>query len=293
MKFISTLTLLFLSSHLLFSQQYQASRKIITDQSGEYHFYTLRKTPENLKFNNVLTYFWFDDRQIRSNQGGASGELLHGAYECYFPDKRLQKQGGFFLGLKDGQWKYWNSDGFLLQIETYEKGLLNGAFERRGGAGLLLVRGSYSMNQKDGEWSEFDSTGKFTRSYTWKKGKKEGDFTEVSSSGIIKGTYRNNLINGKLYYMNGEKCDSVKYYKNGTEIVKKKKEEVRTKKVKAEASQPKEKAKSEAPKTKEPSNQQKLKAVNPKPADTTQPKTPFWKKWFKKTKKPTDSIRKK
>ena len=62
--------------------------------------------------------------------GGYAGELLHGEYLVYDKEKNLITKGGFAYGLKQGIWKYWNSQGILRYTVEYKDGLLDGEYIR-------------------------------------------------------------------------------------------------------------------------------------------------------------------
>jgi antitoxin component YwqK of YwqJK toxin-antitoxin module len=80
-------------------------------------------------FNKTKFYFWYKAQHILSTQGGGSGELLNGDFIAYHENKQLAQKGSFHKGLKDGKWMYWRTDGTLMTIESWRKGILSGEKE--------------------------------------------------------------------------------------------------------------------------------------------------------------------
>ncbi|HZY40276.1 MAG TPA: hypothetical protein VFE53_26665 [Mucilaginibacter sp.] len=76
------------------------------------------------KIKNDRYYFWYLNNLIHSTQGGYNGQLLNGHYVAFYPDKNLKEQGDFKTGLKDGEWKTWNSKGDLTSVTNWNDGVL-------------------------------------------------------------------------------------------------------------------------------------------------------------------------
>lgn len=79
-----------------------------------------------IKTKPHLTYHWYKNRKIFTNQGGIGGQVLDGKYLCYSHDDKLIEDGWFYRGLKHGTWKRWDDKGDLLYQKNYYKGLLQG-----------------------------------------------------------------------------------------------------------------------------------------------------------------------
>lgn len=77
---------------------------------------------EKIKPSQELIYYWFNNGLINRNMGGYSGKLLHGSYQVFDKWQTMVVQGDFNMGLRDGEWKYWYTNGNLKRIESWKKG---------------------------------------------------------------------------------------------------------------------------------------------------------------------------
>jgi hypothetical protein len=75
------------------------------------------------RIKNDRYYFWYLDNIIHSTQGGYTGQLLNGHYLAFYPDHNLKEEGDFKTGLKDGEWKIWNSKGDLTSVTNWNEGI--------------------------------------------------------------------------------------------------------------------------------------------------------------------------
>lgn len=101
--------------------------------------------------NPSVYYYWYANGNIFLNQGGYSGNLLHGAYVEYGTDGSLLLKGAYERGLKSGHWIYWYADGSLREIIEYEGGLLEGKTTRYTTDGRILFSAEYRNNRLHGE----------------------------------------------------------------------------------------------------------------------------------------------
>ena len=92
-------------------------------------------------------YYWFKSQVVVRTQGAASGQLLHGLFESFYDNKQLSSRGNFSKGLKQGVWMYWNLDGILVRIETWEQG------EKRGDEILYDSKGKWLESIEHGSRS--------------------------------------------------------------------------------------------------------------------------------------------
>jgi len=76
------------------------------------------------KIKNDRYYYWYYNNLIHSTQGGYNGQLLNGHYVAFYPDKNLKEEGDFKTGLKDGEWKTWNSKGDLTNVTNWNNGVV-------------------------------------------------------------------------------------------------------------------------------------------------------------------------
>lgn len=75
------------------------------------------------KMKNDRYYYWYLHNIIHSTQGGYSGQLINGHYIAFYPDHNLKEEGDFKTGLKNGEWKTWNSKGGLTSVTNWDEGV--------------------------------------------------------------------------------------------------------------------------------------------------------------------------
>jgi len=92
-------------------------------------------------------YYWYSNTGIYSNQGGFSGNVLHGDYLEYDQEGNLITKGYFNKGLKSGTWVYWYNSGARKLIIDYNEGVQEGSEFKYSEAGKL----KYSAEFKAGE----------------------------------------------------------------------------------------------------------------------------------------------
>jgi hypothetical protein len=73
-------------------------------------------------FKPDRTYHWVRAQQLFSTQGGASGDVLHGAFLAYHPNGQLKEAGRFKEGTKQGEWRAWNERGELIRVTRWRNG---------------------------------------------------------------------------------------------------------------------------------------------------------------------------
>ena len=145
---------------------------------------------EQIKVDNEKKYFWYRNGFVNSNIGGYHGQLLNGEYKLLDINNNLLITGRFELGLKTGQWKYWNKYGNYIRIESWKKGLLHGTVQKFYSNGVKKEELHYRKGSKNGRFVKYDKAGQF----------------------IEKGNYKNGKLHGKLlYFSDGEKMNSVKF----------------------------------------------------------------------------------
>lgn len=118
--------------------------------NGEFfQFHVLdRDKKEPKKFDKEKRYFWYKSQEVMSTQGGAGGQLLHGAYEQFYSNKQLAARGSFSRGLKHGKWTYWYENGALRKIEEFSKGESKGCLEVFDTLGKLEKQIEFKGNKK-------------------------------------------------------------------------------------------------------------------------------------------------
>ncbi len=140
-KLITILSIIIASNFTSYCQKeiYNTNTRTIiithTDSVIKANVLTLK---EDIKLNDDLKYYWYNNNEIGFNRGGINGKPLHGLYSIYNSENLLLVQGNFNHGLKTGKWKRWYVSGELKKTENYEKGLLNGEKKSFSESGELL-----------------------------------------------------------------------------------------------------------------------------------------------------------
>lgn len=150
-RFLILTGIYFVYNANLFSQEFNNIRKI-TVSRGDTTVVTGIMTGEKPdKINPNVFYFWYSKAAIFSNQGGFSGNLIHGEYAEFLYDGKLHKKGYFDRGLKSGKWLIWHDNGTIKESTMYENGLLNGKSSIYSMNGKPLFEGNYSNNLINGK----------------------------------------------------------------------------------------------------------------------------------------------
>jgi len=112
-----------------------------------------------------LWYSWTAGGEIRSTQGGFSGQLLNGDYHSFYENGMPQESGAYIAGLKSGIWRNWNSNGTLFQILTYRSGLRSGGYAVYDANGKLRQTGAYDSDLLEGAVRDYPATDSTTVSW--------------------------------------------------------------------------------------------------------------------------------
>ncbi len=108
------------------------------------------------KLNDSVVYYSFFQGDIVGNKGSYYGNLLHGDYVKLLDTGKIEEQGQYRFGTKNGKWKYWNSNGELKRIENWKNGLLNGDYWKQDSLGNRYEI-NYKNNVKNSEKIQIDS----------------------------------------------------------------------------------------------------------------------------------------
>jgi len=101
------------------------------------------------------------------------------AFKGYYPNGRIETQGVYHDGKKQGKWKYYDVNGILYHEENYSKGELNGPY------------------------LYFFKNGKTDRSFQYVDGKPNGPYIEY---------YANDSLYAKGYYLDGQWAGMLETY---------------------------------------------------------------------------------
>jgi len=128
-KIGSSIVLMLFTALLAVAQKYEVNtdiRSIVLNCPDSTIKFEILNTDKSFKIDDELIYYWYSTDKINTNRGGINGKPLHGFYHVTSKKGGLLVQGIYKLGLKDGKWKYWYSDGELKKVEIWKKGKLNG-----------------------------------------------------------------------------------------------------------------------------------------------------------------------
>lgn len=96
--------------------------KTIEYTDGRENF-NICKAKQVVIFKEDLEYYWYNEfSKIKSSKGGAGGNLLHGRYQLFDEKGNLSHEVNFYLGLKDGVEKHWDSIGKIKETYKFNKG---------------------------------------------------------------------------------------------------------------------------------------------------------------------------
>lgn len=107
------------------------------------------------------------------------------------------------------------------QIQSNQGGytgrLLHGDYTSINNDRTMREQGTYWYGLKDGFWKYWHPNGRMKKSMTWHRGELQGDFADFDENGsVIKcGRYRNNKLQGKVYYYTSNTPVKVEYYEKG------------------------------------------------------------------------------
>ena len=125
---------------------------------------TLADVKIDKTISNVI-YYWYTSSGIHRNQGGYTGNLLHGEYLEFNKDNNLIVKGNFSFGLKSGIWYNWYSDGKLKEISTWSEGKLDGPFMLYDENQKITFNGKYKENNLNGACTHVENDSIFQVKY--------------------------------------------------------------------------------------------------------------------------------
>jgi hypothetical protein len=96
-------------------------------------------------------YYWYSSFGIYCNQGGYTGNLLHGEYLEFDKNKKMITRGFFYYGLKGGTWYNWHSNGLILDFTNWKNGRKHGKYVKYLQDGSQEIIGNYKMNKFNGK----------------------------------------------------------------------------------------------------------------------------------------------
>lgn len=164
----------------------------------------------------------------RINRKDAEGKPT-GLWKWFFTDGKLQQEGSFKNGLKNGIFKTYDKTGNLSKIEKYIDDVKQESAEEVARLelrrdyfpdGKVKVEATYRQGVAEGIRREFDEQGQVVQSYTFSKGVLIGQGI-VSNEGLRHGQWKEFYPNGKVRaegtYTQGKRTgDWLFYYPQGS-----------------------------------------------------------------------------
>ena len=98
----------------------------LADQAGYVDASVLDEQAGTKHYDPALDYHWFRAQQLQVTRGGASGRLLDGPYQAYFPNGQLREAGSYEKGTREREWRAWSSTGELTATVEWKAGRLHG-----------------------------------------------------------------------------------------------------------------------------------------------------------------------
>ena len=234
MKFILLFLIVVFSFSSVFSQKPKdiTNYKSIRANNEFFQFHVKdhdEKMPRN--FSNNKIYFWYKSQEIIATQGGGSGQLLHGNFESYFPNKQLCKRGAFVNGLQHGKWTFWYDNGNLKKIEYFKHGVNVKTTTYYNENGIVSKTSTHKGNKiiidKDSTITVFDKDSIVLKKQTYfpngtvdiqqyKEGELHGKQSTQNKKAKTKSVenYKRGKLQGKQIADDGDNR-SITFYKNG------------------------------------------------------------------------------
>jgi antitoxin component YwqK of YwqJK toxin-antitoxin module len=121
--------------------------------------------------------------------------MLNGTKKLYNQENfKVQEEGQFVNGLREGIAKWYSLDGKVIIEYTYKHGQLDGKMKTYYKNGNTTTEGTYVNNDLQGEFFEYYEDGKPKNTGSYVKGKKEGMWKEYDEEGKMKQLkYKNDL----------------------------------------------------------------------------------------------------
>jgi len=150
-RLIISCALVLLCTGICWPQEFVNTRKISLNRGDTLVIAGILADVKIEEINPMVYYFWYDNGQIFSNQGGHGGNLLHGDYVEYGPAGTLLLKGQYDKGTQSGKWNYWYPVGALKESIHYENGLLEGDNIRYSMDGKIYFQANYHEDQLHGK----------------------------------------------------------------------------------------------------------------------------------------------
>jgi len=122
---------------------------------------------------------------------------------------------------------YWYSSNKIMQTKgDYEGKIVDGPYISFYLSNNLKEKGEFKKGLKNGKWISWYEDGKINEITNWKNGERSGEYKKYNQDETLNliAHYRHDQLNGKQISYKDNKPDSVKTFKNGTEVIVKQKD---------------------------------------------------------------------
>ena len=144
---------------------------------------------------------------------------IHGSYGAWYENGKLKAEGKYQFNKKEGQWRYWESDGSGYIINYREGNRSGQAIEYYGDTSEVKVgKGMYENDKEAGRWYFFDKDSSLLYECDYVNDLRTGKYIGYHKNGRIRVT--GNEINDKWEgivkrYDTIGKLTQIELYKNG------------------------------------------------------------------------------
>ncbi len=137
------------------------------------------------------TYYWYTPNEVHWNEGGYTGNLLHGKYLLLNRNKNLLIEGFFNKGVRTKQWKQWYANGKLHTLTEYKDGKRDGIHKIYSPNGDTILKEHYKKGIKHGKQILYTQDTIITEVY------KNGEKIEGKHKGFFLFRWIGNLFSGQ------------------------------------------------------------------------------------------------
>ena len=187
-------------------------------RTGDFNWYYKngKKAAFAIYYNDESDFVkgWDDKGNIICKNG-------NGVFTWYHShNNTVSSTGAYKYGKRDGLWKYYNTEGRIIEEDNYKDGRFyvincwdddgldrivsdgNGKYERHFKNGKLKVSGEYKDGVREGEWIWYYWNGEVENKCFYNNGVREGESIRYYSNGEVsfKGFYKNGVLRGKAYW---------------------------------------------------------------------------------------------
>lgn len=151
-------------------------------------------------------WFWYDSgepmREVEHLDGTEHMVATH-----YHRNGKIMSRGEYRQGtneegqpdkVRDGEWKFYDEDGYLKSVENYRLGAKNGASTTYYDTGKVLRVETFENGKQEGKFTEYYENGRVRAIRNYRNGTFHGEMKIFAADGtsILQGTYENGRQHG-------------------------------------------------------------------------------------------------